>query len=206
MTEWITGIVSQLSTLGPSGPVLFVLLYIVASLTMAPAFILTFAAGAVWGLWWGSLYVYIGAVLGASAVHFLAGRLVRTRVTQWLDREPRVAAVRRAVAGQGVWIMFLLRLSPLIPFVQLNYALVLSGVRYRDYVLATTGMWPTIIMYVYYGKVAGDVAALATGVAPPRGPEYYTMLVVGLVATVVATTMVARAAKKAMVAQAITSD
>jgi uncharacterized membrane protein YdjX (TVP38/TMEM64 family) len=206
VTEWITGIVSQLSTLGPSGPVLFVLLYIVASLTMAPAFILTFAAGAVWGLWWGSLYVYIGAVLGASAVHFLAGRLVRTRVTQWLDRKPRVAAVRRAVAGQGVWIMFLLRLSPLIPFVQLNYALVLSGVRYRDYVLATIGMWPTIIMYVYYGKVAGDVAALATGVAPPRGPEYYTMLVVGLVATVVATTMVARAAKKAMVAQAITSE
>jgi uncharacterized membrane protein YdjX (TVP38/TMEM64 family) len=206
VTEWITGVVSQLSTLGPSGPVLFVLLYIVASLTMAPAFILTFAAGAVWGLWWGSLYVYIGAVLGASAVHFLAGRLVRTRVTQWLDREPRVAAVRRAVAGQGVWIMFLLRLSPLIPFVQLNYALVLSGVRYRDYALATVGMWPTIIMYVYYGKVAGDVAALATGVAPPRGPEYYAMLVVGLVATVVATTMVARAARKAMVAQAITSE
>lgn len=206
MTEWITGIVSQLSTLGPWGPVLFVLLYIVASLTMAPAFILTFAAGAVWGLWWGSLYVYIGAVLGASAVHFLAGRLVRTRVTQWLDREPRVAAVRRAVAGQGVWIMFLLRLSPLIPFVQLNYALVLSGVRYRDYVLATMGMWPTIIMYVYYGKVAGDVAALATGVAPQRGPEYYAMLVVGLVATVVATTMVARAAKRAMVAQVVTSE
>lgn len=206
MTEWITGIVSQLSTLGPWGPVLFVLLYIVASLTMAPAFILTFAAGAVWGLWWGSLYVYIGAVLGASAVHFLAGRLVRTRVTQWLDREPRVAAVRRAVAGQGVWIMFLLRLSPLIPFVQLNYALVLSGVRYRDYVLATMGMWPTIIMYVYYGKVAGDVAALATGVAPQRGPEYYAMLVVGLVATIVATTMVARAAKRAMVAQAVTSE
>jgi uncharacterized membrane protein YdjX (TVP38/TMEM64 family) len=206
VTEWITSVVSQLSTLGPLGPGLFILIYIVASLTMAPAFILTFAAGAVWGLWWGSLYVYIGAVLGASAVHFLAGRLVRTRVTQWLDREPRVAAVRRAVAGQGVWIMFLLRLSPLIPFVQLNYALVLSGVRYRDYVLATIGMWPTIIMYVYYGKVAGDVAALATGVAPQRGPEYYAMLVVGLVATVVATTMVARAAKKAMVAQAITSE
>ena len=194
MTEWITGIVSQLSTLGPWGPVLFVLLYIVASLTMAPAFILTFAAGAVWGLWWGSLYVYIGAVLGASAVHFLAGRLVRTRVTQWLDREPRVAAVRRAVAGQGVWIMFLLRLSPLIPAQKTNPN------------MPTMGMWTTIIMYVYYGKVAGDVAALATGVAPQRGPEYYAMLVVGLVATVVATTMVARAAKRAMVAQVVTSE
>jgi uncharacterized membrane protein YdjX (TVP38/TMEM64 family) len=198
VSEWLGAIVSHLSTLGPWGPVFFVLIYIVASLTMAPAFVLTFAAGAVWGLWRGSLYVYIGAVFGASAVHFLAGRLVRSRVVKWLDRDPRVAAVRRAVAEQGVWMMFLLRLSPLVPFVQLNYALVLSGVRYRDYVIATIGMWPTILMYVYYGKVAGDVAALATGVAPKRGAEYYVLLVVGLVATIVATTMVTRAAKKAM--------
>jgi uncharacterized membrane protein YdjX (TVP38/TMEM64 family) len=202
VSEWLGAVVSHLETLGPWGPVLFVLLYIVASLTMAPAFILTFAAGAVWGLWRGSLFVYIGAVLGASAVHLLAGRLVRSRVIQWLDRDPRVAAVRRAVAEQGVWMMFLLRLSPLVPFVQLNYALVLSGVNYRDYVLATVGMWPTIIMYVYYGKVAGDVAALAAGVAPKRGPEYYVLLVIGLVATIVATTMVTRAAKKAMAASA----
>jgi uncharacterized membrane protein YdjX (TVP38/TMEM64 family) len=206
VSEWVAGVVSQLSSLGPWGPVLFVVLYVVASLTMAPAFILTFAAGAVWGLWLGSLYVYLGAFFGASAVHLLAGPFLRSHVTRWLDREPRVAAVRRAVAGQGVWVMFLLRLSPLIPFVQLNYALVVSGVRYRDYILATIGMWPTIIMYVYYGKVAGDVAALATGVAPERGPEYYALLIVGLVGTVVATTMVARAAKKAMVAQAVTSD
>ena len=114
--------------------------------------------------------------------------------------------MRRAVVEQGVWIMFLLRLSPLVPFVQLNYALALSGVRYRDYLLASVGMLPTIIMYVYYGKVVGDVAALAAGVAPPRGPEYYALLVVGLVATFVATTLITRAAKKAMVAQAVTSE
>jgi uncharacterized membrane protein YdjX (TVP38/TMEM64 family) len=125
---------------------------------------------------------------------------MRSRVIDWLDREPRVAAVRRAVAEQGVWMMFLLRLSPLVPFVQLNYALVLSGVRYRDYVIATIGMWPTIVMYVYYGKVVGDVAALAAGVAPKRGLEYYVLLAAGLVATIIATTMITRAAKKAMAA------
>jgi uncharacterized membrane protein YdjX (TVP38/TMEM64 family) len=200
LSEWIAAVVSHLSTLGPWGPVLFIALYIVASVTMAPAFVLTFAAGAVWGLWRGSIFVYVGAVLGASTVYFLAGKLLRSRVIGWLDREPRVAAVRRAVAEQGVWMMFLLRLSPIVPFVQLNYALVLSGVRFRDYLIATIGMWPTIVMYVYYGKVAGDVAALAAGVAPTRGPEYYVLLVVGLVATIVATTMVTRAAKKAMTA------
>ena len=133
-------------------------------------------------------------------MYFGAGKLVRSRVLGWLDRDPRVAAVRRAVAEQGVWIMFLLRLSPLVPFVQLNYARVLSGVRYRDYLIATVGMWPTIVMYVYYGKVVGDVAALAAGVAPERGPEYYVLLALGLVAPIVATTMVTRAAKRAMAA------
>lgn len=198
MSEWIASVVLQLATLGAWGAVLFVGLYVIASVAMAPAFVLTFAAGAVWGLWRGSILVYIGAVLGASAVYFLAARLVRTRVITWIDREPRLAVVRRAVAEQGVWLMFLLRLSPLVPFVQLNYVLVLSGVRYRDYLIATLGMWPTIVMYVYYGKVAGDVAALAAGVAPPRGPEYYVLLIVGLVATIVASTMITRAAKKAM--------
>jgi uncharacterized membrane protein YdjX (TVP38/TMEM64 family) len=198
LSEWIASVVSQLATLGAWGAVLFVGLYVIASVAMAPAFVLTFAAGAVWGLWRGSILVYIGAVLGASAVYFLAARLVRTRVITWIDREPRLAVVRRAVAEQGVWLMFLLRLSPLVPFVQLNYVLVLSGVRYRDFLIATLGMWPTIVMYVYYGKVVGDVAALAAGVAPPRGPEYYVMLVVGLVATIVASTMITRAAKKAM--------
>jgi uncharacterized membrane protein YdjX (TVP38/TMEM64 family) len=198
LSEWIAAIVTHLSMLGWWGAALFVGLYVVASVTMAPAFILTFAAGAVWGLWRGSVLVYIGAVLGASAVYFLAGRFLRSRVIAWLDRDARVAAVRRAVAERGVWVMFLLRLSPLVPFVQLNYALVLSGVKYRDYLIATIGMWPTIVMYVYYGKVAGDVAALAAGVGPERGTEYYVLLIVGLVATIVATTMVTRAAKKAL--------
>jgi uncharacterized membrane protein YdjX (TVP38/TMEM64 family) len=106
--------------------------------------------------------------------------------------------VRNAVVGEGAWVMFLLRLSPVVPFVFLNYALALSGVRYRDFMAASVGMLPAIVMYVYYGKVAGDVAKLAAGIAPPRGPEYYTLLVIGLVATVVATTAVTRAARRSM--------
>jgi uncharacterized membrane protein YdjX (TVP38/TMEM64 family) len=202
LSEWLASLVLRLADLGPWGQVLFVGLYIVASLMMAPAFVLTFAAGAVYGLWQGTLLVSIGAALGASAVHAVAAPLARSRVLNWLDRDPRVAAVRRVVANEGVWVMFLLRLSPLIPFAQLNYALALSGVRYIHFLAAMSGMVPTIVLYVYYGKVAGDVAALAAGVAPPRGPEYYALLIIGLVATVVATTMVTRAARKAMAASA----
>jgi len=198
LSGWIESVVLALTQLGPWGAVLFVVAYIVASLTLAPAFVLTFAAGAVFGLWRGTLLVYVGAVLGASSVFAVASPLAQSRLLRWLDRDRRVAAVRRAVAGEGTWVMFLLRLSPVIPFVLLNYALALSGVRYRDFLAASVGMLPAIVMYVYYGKVAGDVAKLAAGVAPPRGPEYYILLAVGLVATAVATTAVTRAAHKAM--------
>ena len=177
---------------------MFVVAYVVASVTLAPAFLLTFAAGAVFGLWRGTLLVYLGASLGSSAVFAIASPLADSRFLRWLRKDARVAAVRNAVVGEGAWVMFLLRLSPVIPFVFLNYALALSGVRYRDFMAASVGMLPAIVMYVYYGKVAGDVAKLAAGIAPPRGPEYYTLLVIGLIATVVATTAVTRAARKSM--------
>ena len=50
------------------GPCSFILLYVAAAVTLAPAFFLTVAAGAMFGVWRGSLIVFIGASLGASAV------------------------------------------------------------------------------------------------------------------------------------------
>ena len=196
--DWLVPVLRQIADLGRWAPLIFIGIYIVASIVLAPAFVLTFAAGAIFGLWRGTLVVFVGAVLGSSAVYALAAPLARSRVLRWLDRDPRIAAARRAVVGRSAWIMFLLRLSPLVPYNFLNYALALSGVRYRDFLVASIGMIPAIVMYVYYGKVAGDVALLAAGVAPPRGPEYYVLLVVGLVATVAATTMITRVARKAI--------
>jgi uncharacterized membrane protein YdjX (TVP38/TMEM64 family) len=200
VSEWLKPIVLALADLGSWAPLIFIALYVVASITLAPAFLLTFSAGAVFGLWRGTLFVYIGAVLGSSAVYALAAPLAKSRLLRRLDRDPRVAAVRQAVVGQGLWVMFLLRLSPLVPYVLLNYALALAGVRYREFLAASVGMLPAIVMYVYYGKVVGDVAALAAGVAPPRGLEYYVLLAVGLGATVLATTLVTRTARRAMAA------
>jgi uncharacterized membrane protein YdjX (TVP38/TMEM64 family) len=196
--DWLVPVIRQIADLGRWAPLIFIGIYIAASIVLAPAFVLTFAAGAIFGLWRGTLIVFIGAVLGSSAVYALAAPLARSRVLRWIDRDPRIAAARRAVVGRSAWIMFLLRLSPLVPYNFLNYALALSGVRYRDFLIASIGMIPAIVMYVYYGKVAGDVALLAAGVAPPRGPEYYVLLVVGLVSTVAATTMITRVARKAI--------
>ena len=196
--DWIAPLIRELADLGSWGPVLFIVMYVIAAVVLAPAFVLTFSAGAVFGLWRGTLLTFVGAVLGASAVYAVAAPLARSRVLRWIDRDARVAATRRAVVRDSWWIMFLLRLSPLVPYSLLNYALALSGVRFRDYLFALIGMIPAIVMYAYYGKVAGDVTRIAAGVSPPRGTEYYVMMIVGLIATFAATHLIGRAAKKAM--------
>ena len=95
--DWLEGLVKHLADLGAWGPVLFIVLYILAAVTLAPAFLLPFSAGAVFGLWRGTLLTYVGAVLGASAVYGLAAPLARSRVLRWIDRDPRVAATQRAL-------------------------------------------------------------------------------------------------------------
>lgn len=196
--DWLAPAVLRLTDVGPWAPVLFVLIYIAAALTLAPAFFLTVAAGAMFGVARGSVIVFIGASLGASAVYGLVTPFARSAWMARLLRHPRIAAARAVIVGEGLWMMFLLRLSPLVPYTPLNYALALSGVRYLDFLVALLGMIPAIVMYTYYGKVVGDVAALAAGVSPPRGPEYYVMLVAGLIAIVITTTMITRAARRAV--------
>jgi uncharacterized membrane protein YdjX (TVP38/TMEM64 family) len=196
--DWLVPVVLRITHLGPWAPVLFVLIYIIAALTLAPAFFLTVAAGAMFGVLQGSLLVFIGATLGASAVYALASPMTNARWMQRVTRNPRVAAVRAAIVGEGAWVMFLLRLSPLIPFTPLNYALALSGVRYRDFMIALLGMIPAIFMYTYYGKVVGDVAALAAGVSAPRGPEYYGFLALGVLAILVSAGLIMKATRASM--------
>jgi uncharacterized membrane protein YdjX (TVP38/TMEM64 family) len=196
--SWLAGLLLQVGELGAWGLILFVLLYVVAAVTMAPAFLLSVAAGAIFGIWKGSALVLVSATLGATAAYGVARAISGTRLVKWMLRDRRVEIVRRAVAHEGAWVQFLLRLSPIVPYVLLNYALGVTHVRMRDFLLACFGMTPTIVMYAYYGKVVGDVAKIAAGIAPPRGPEYYALLVVGLVATFVATMAITRAARRAI--------
>jgi len=191
----LAAVALQLETLGPWGPVAFIALYVLGSIAFVPGALLTLAAGAVFGLWRGALIVFTGAVLGSSAAFAIARTVGRNRVAAWLARDERMAAVGRAVAGKGFTVVVLLRLSPVFPYNLLNYALGLSGIRYRDFLMGSIGMLPGTFLYTYYGKVVGDVAALVAGASAPRGPEYYVLLGLGLAATVAVTVVITRAAR-----------
>ena len=184
-----------LGALGWAAPLLFIAAYVVASVAFIPGALLTLLAGAVFGLTRGVPLVFISAVLGSSAAFGIARTLLRDRVSRWLERDARAAAVNEAVAEEGLKVVLLLRLSPVVPYNVLNYALGASRLRYRDFLAGSIGMLPGTLLYTYYGKVIGDVAVLAAGTAPPRGPEYYALVAVGLAATIGATVLITRAAK-----------
>ena len=188
---WVDG-------LGVWGPIAFVLGYAVATVAFVPGSLLTLAAGAIFGLARGALYVFVAAVLGSAAAFLVARHLARRAVEARLAGNPRFAAIDRAVGAEGRKIVFLLRLSPVFPFNLLNYALGLTRVRFTDYLIGALGMIPGTLLYVYYGKLAGDVAALAGGAPVEKGAAYWMVLVLGLVATVVVTTLVTRTARRAL--------
>ena len=185
-------------TLGIWGPVVFIAGYAAAVVAFAPGSILTLAAGAIFGLGEGVVYVFIAAVLGSSGAFLVARYVARSAIERRLAGNARFASIDRAIGEQGRKIVFLLRLSPVFPFNLLNYGLGLTQVRFVDYFVASIGMLPGTLLYVYYGKLAGDVATLAGGAAVERDAGYYVVLILGLAATIVVTTIVTRIARQAL--------
>ena len=124
--------------------------------------------------------------------------LVRDRLAGRLVRDPRFQRIDQALCRNGLRVMLLIRLSPVFPFSLLNYALGLSRVRLRDYVLGSVSMLPGTALYVYPGMVAGQVVALGAGYARPRETGYYVTLAAGLVVTVLALVLLTRVARRAL--------
>jgi uncharacterized membrane protein YdjX (TVP38/TMEM64 family) len=165
---------------------------------LIPSAWLTIAGGAVFGLRAAVVYALIGATAGSMAAFLIGRHVARRIVANHLASMPRFVAIDRAVTAQGWRIVFLLRLSPFAPFNFLNYALGLTTISARDFLVASAGMIPSTFMYAYAGDVAGEALALAGQAELPRTASYYAMLMAGLAATVAATAVVTRAARRAL--------
>jgi uncharacterized membrane protein YdjX (TVP38/TMEM64 family) len=185
-------------SLGVWGPVVFILGYAVAAVAFIPGSLLTLAAGAIFGLVKGTVYTLIGATLGASAAFLVARYGARRAIERRIAGNARFAAIDKAVGREGFKIVALLRLSPIFPFNLLNYSLGLTKVTFLQYLAASIAMLPGTLLYVYYGKAAGSLAAVAGGAKTDKGTGYWVVLGVGLLATIVVTTFVTRLAGKAL--------
>jgi uncharacterized membrane protein YdjX (TVP38/TMEM64 family) len=197
LRTWAASLVDWIHGAGVLGIAVFVVAYVGAALLLLPGSALTLGAGFAYGPLWGTLLVVPTSVLAAVIAFAAARRGGRTRIVRRIERDPRFAAIDRAIGRSGFKIVGLLRLSPVFPYSVLNYALGLSGVRFRDYLWASlVGMFPGTLLYVYLGSVitsAGDLGAKPTG--SPLGAWLYWL---GLGCALTVVVIVTRIARRAL--------
>ncbi len=189
-----------IKTLGFWAPLAFIFIYNIATILLIPGSILTLGGGLIFGLFQGSIYVFVAATLGATFAFLIGRYLSRGWVLKQIEGNVKFQAIDRAIANSGLKIVFLTRLSPIFPFNLLNYAFGVTQVSIKDYVLGSLGMIPGTVMYVYLGSLAGDIAMLGTSV--PTNPQVekiqWIIRIVGLIATVIVTLYVTKIAKQAL--------
>jgi uncharacterized membrane protein YdjX (TVP38/TMEM64 family) len=198
-TPMIKTLEGRVRGLGTWGPVLYGLIYVAAVAALVPSWPLTVAAGAVFGLTVGTVTASLASTTGAALSFLISRYLARGLVTRKFAGHPQFAAIDREVSRSGALIVALLRLSPAVPFGLQNYLYGLTGIGFGTYLLTSwAAMLPGTVMYAYLGYLGRAGLDAAGGSARTRTPLEWTLLAVGLVATVAVTLVVTRLARRAL--------
>lgn len=178
---------------GALGIATYFALYAVGALLVAPASALTLLAGFCYGAGLGFVVALPAASL-AAWLNFLFARFVgHAWVERRLAHDSRWRLVRDAASRQGFLWVFLLRLSPFVPFAVLNYLMGVSQIRQRDFVLASTlGKAPSTLAYAYLGSALHVLAAPSEHQSPWNEALFW----VGLVATLVVAWQLSRVVRR----------
>jgi uncharacterized membrane protein YdjX (TVP38/TMEM64 family) len=197
--EWLLALVDAIRGAGAAGVAIFAAVYVAATVLFLPGSVLTAGAGFAYGPLWGTLLVSPVSVAAATLAFVLGRTVARGWISRRIAGNPRFAAVDEAIGESGFKIVLLLRLSPLFPFNLLNYALGLTRVRLRDYVAGSAlGMLPGTVLYVYLGSLVTSASELASGGGEAAGASRSVLYWGGLAATVAATWLVTRIARRAL--------
>jgi uncharacterized membrane protein YdjX (TVP38/TMEM64 family) len=191
MKEWINTAYAWIEGLGFWAPFAFILFYATLTILLVSGGVLTLLAGGAFGLVKGTLIVVIASNLGAAAAFLIGRYLARDWVAKKIQSHKTFNAIDQAVAQDGWKIVALTRLSPVFPFVFLNYAFGLTKVRFVDYFTASLiGMLPGTVMYVYLGSIAK-----ATADAQGKSPGQWALYILGLLATIAVTFLITKKAR-----------
>jgi len=125
---------SFLETAGLWAPVVYMMIYAVGVCLFLPGTLLTGLGAAIFGAYWGFLYVWIGAMMGASAAFFIGRTLGRDFAASLIGN--KLKKYDDAIERNGFATVLYLRLV-YFPFTPMNFGMGLTKVRFRDYVAGT---------------------------------------------------------------------
>lgn len=155
-------IAQSLEQAGWWAPIIFILIYVVATVFFLPGSLFTLAGGVIFGPVLGVVCNLTGATIGA-ALSFLIARYLAADVVSKRSAG-RLKQLINGVEAEGWRFVALVRLVPLFPFNLLNYALGLTRIRFSEYVAATTVfMIPGAIAYTYIGYAGREAVSGGEG-------------------------------------------
>ncbi|MGI8633214.1 MAG: TVP38/TMEM64 family protein [Solirubrobacterales bacterium] len=146
---------------GLAGPLVYVALYAVLTVLMAPGAVITAAGGVLFGTFGGTALSVLGATAGALGSFVVARRLGRSDVEEIAG--PRIERLDGWLRDRGFLAVLYVRLVPILPFNLLNYAAGVTAINRRDYLLGTV-----------VGIIPGAFAfsALGSNLDEPTSPAF----------------------------------
>ena len=139
-------------------PMIYVLCFAILPIFLFPVPVLAVVAGAVFGLFAGSLYTIIGAMINSVLMFYIARFLGFRAVSDFTQNSKSKILKTLGKPGGKFSLILILRLMPLVPYNALNYACGVMNVSLREYVVATfVGIVPATFIMVNLGEKALDM-------------------------------------------------
>eukprot|EP00879_Flechtneria_rotunda_P001777 GHRR01001941.1.p1 GENE.GHRR01001941.1~~GHRR01001941.1.p1 ORF type:complete len:304 (+),score=71.64 GHRR01001941.1:346-1257(+) len=160
--QQLHGMIEDIQAAPVASIVMFTLLFGMAIVLLLPGMALSIGAGAAYGFTTGFVVAWLGTVLGQMGAFILGRYLLRDVIYAYMaKRFPRFAAIDNNLSTQGWKLVLLLRLSPLLPYNLMNYALGVTSISFAVSTLASAAAAvPYICVFAYTGSTSADVYQL----------------------------------------------
>lgn len=143
----------------------FVVYVVFTALALPAALILTLAAGAIFGFWWGLVLVSFASTIGATCAFLLTRFLFHDAIQAKFG--DNLTAINRGIESEGAFYVFGLRLVPLFPFFVVNSVLALTKLKtFTFYWASQIGMLAGTAVYVNAGTQLAEISSTADIVSP----------------------------------------
>jgi len=144
----------------------FFLIYIVTTAISIPgASVLTLAAGAIFGLFWGVILVSFASTIGASLA-FILSRYIFKGVVQ-RKFSGKLLEINKRIEAEGAAYLFSLRLIVVFPFWLINLLMGLTPIKLRTYFwVSQVGMFPATLLFVNAGTQLVKVEQISDILSP----------------------------------------
>jgi uncharacterized membrane protein YdjX (TVP38/TMEM64 family) len=172
--------------LGRSGWIFVTLLQVLVALCgIVPASLGAVTAGMIYGTVVGFLLCGPATLIGAVLAFWLSRSLLRKHIARIISRRPQARLLDEAVARDGWKLVCLLRISPVMPFAITSYALGLTSLGLRPYLLGTLAAMPALFLYALMGDLTGN--SFASFSDAKAAPIKWMIIAAAIVATIMLT-------------------